>query len=116
MLTPDHGRFDPSLRGALAELRELEDRILRGLAEASPEQLEAYGSEREQRLVAICEALAALDDEVLRRDTLLALAEANRQIEAAATVALDATIALSKQSTRQRRAISAYDDIDNDGG
>lgn len=96
----------------IAALQAIEAEILAGIATTPSETLDALAMQREGCLRTVCEALATLGDSALRRDTLLALAEANQRIEDAALAARDETLALSRQGAHQRRAISAYDAID----
>ncbi len=104
------------IRTELEGLRELEMQLLSGIAQAQGEALDALAAERDTRLRRICDALAVLDDATLRRDTLLALAEANQRIADTATTALNETISLSQQGAHQRKAILAYGEIDDTAG
>ncbi len=105
------------IEDAIAALRAIEAQLLAMIDSTTASgEMDNLATEREHRLVDICEALAALGDEALRRETLLELASANRTIEERASAALGATIALSRQGAHQRKAISAYGEMDGERG
>jgi hypothetical protein len=116
MSPPRADGLPPDIKAVLVELHELEARLLEGIGGTQTSGLEPMSEQRENLLVRICEALSTLDDPVLRRETLLGMAEANRRITNAAAAALDSTISLSRESAHQRKAISAYGAVLDDPG
>lgn len=109
-------RLPSGIRSELEELRRIEAQLLSQISGTQGELLDALATERDQHLRRVCEALETLDDAELRRSTLLTLAGANQRIADAATAALSETMVLSRQGAHQRKAISAYGTMDEEGG